>query len=71
MQISKYDTGNWGDLPVFDINRLSPEERALLDVIDNGAGILSPAELQAKRVPEVQAEKVPVIDWLWYRCILE
>jgi len=71
MQISKYDTKNWGDLPIFDINRLNQAERSLLDGIDNGVGILSPAELQAKRISEVQAEKVPVIDRLWYRYILE
>jgi len=71
MQISKYDIKNWGDLPVFDINRLNGDERKLLDDIDNGTGILSPAELQAKRVSEVQAEKVPVIDRLWYRYIAE
>jgi len=71
MQISKYDTRNWGDLPVFDTNRLNDAEKKLLDSVDNGIGILSPAELQEKRIPEVQAEKVPVIDKLWYRAILE
>jgi len=71
MQISKYDTKNWGDLPVFDVKRLNDAERKLLDDIDNGIGILSPAELQAKRISEVQAEKVPVIDRLWYRYIVE
>jgi len=71
MQISKYDTKNWGDLPVFDTNRLSEAEKNSLNGIDNGIGILSPAELQEKRIPEVQAEKVPVVDRLWYRHILE
>jgi putative spermidine/putrescine transport system substrate-binding protein len=71
MQISKYDTKNWGDLPVFDTNRLNDIEKNLLNSIDNGIGILSPAELQEKRIPEVQAEKVPVVDRLWYRHILE
>ena len=71
MQISKYDTKNWGDLPVFDINRLNDDEKNLLNSIDNGIGILSPATLQEKRIPEVQAEKVPVVDRLWYRHILE
>ena len=70
MQISKYDVKNWGDLPVFDINRLSGAERSLLDNIDNGIGILSPAELQEKRIPEVQAEKVPIIDRLWYNTVV-
>ena len=70
MQIEKYDVSNWGDLPVFDVNRLSPAQRNLLDNIDNGIGILSPAELQARRVPEVQAAKIPIIDRLWQTHVL-
>ena len=65
MQIGKYDVRNWGDLPVLDVNRLSQAQRNLLDSIDNGIGILTPAELQARRVPEVQAAKIPIIDRLW------
>ncbi|MDR2922084.1 MAG: ABC transporter substrate-binding protein [Treponema sp.] len=71
MQISKYDVRNWGDLPVFDSSRLSDAEKRALDGIDNGIGILSPSELQKKRVPEIQAEKVAIIEKLWYDFVLK
>jgi len=71
MQISKYDVRNWGDLPVFDASRLSDAEKKALDGIDNGIGILSPSELQKKRVPEIQAEKVAIIEKLWYDYVLK
>ena len=70
MQITKYDANNWGDLPVFDVNRLSAEQMAQLDAVDNGAGILTPDELFAHRLPEVQADKIPIIEKLWERHVL-
>jgi putative spermidine/putrescine transport system substrate-binding protein len=71
MQISKFDSNNWGDMPVFDVSRLSAEQRAMLDSIDNGLGIISPEELLARRIPEVQAPKVPIVDRLWLRHVAE
>jgi len=71
MQITKYDASNWGDLPVFDVDRLSAQQRALLGAVDNGVGILSPDELFAHRLPEVQAHKIPIIERLWERYVLQ
>ena len=70
MQMSKYDVSNWGDLPVFDVNRLSPAQMAALGAIDNGLGILSPGELAARRMPEVSAAKIPIIEQLWIEHVL-
>ena len=70
MQITKYDANNWGDLPVFDVNRLSAQQKAQLDAVDNGKGILTPDELFAHRLPEVQAYKIPIIERLWERYVL-
>ena len=70
MQITKYDAANWGDLPVFDVDRLNPEQRAMLDAIDNGVGILTPEELFDHRLPEVQAYKIPIIERLWIEHVL-
>jgi putative spermidine/putrescine transport system substrate-binding protein len=70
IQITKYDANNWGDFPVFDVSRLSAQQRALLESIDNGVGILSAAELQESRLPEVQAAKIPIIDRLWIEHVL-
>jgi len=70
IQITKYDANNWGDFPVFDVTRLSAEQRALLESVDNGVGILTAEELQARRLPEVQAAKIPIIDQLWIDYVL-
>ena len=70
MQITKYDASNWGDLPIFDVDRLTDTQKAQLDAIDNGVGILTPEELFAHRLPEVQAEKIPIIERLWERHVL-
>ncbi len=71
MQASKYDIKNWGDLPVLDMKRLKGEEKAVFNKLDNGKGILTPEELLLKRQPEVQAEKVSVIEKLWYEKVLK
>jgi putative spermidine/putrescine transport system substrate-binding protein len=71
MQITKYDMKNWGDLPVFDVNKLSSEEKTNLSKIDNGKGILTPEELLSKRKPEIQAEKVSIIEKLWEEKVLK
>ncbi|MEG0775670.1 ABC transporter substrate-binding protein [Clostridium sp.] len=71
MQTTKYDVKNWGDLPVFDVNKLSSEEKAALNNIDNGKGILTPEELFSKRKPEIQAEKVAIIEKLWEEKVLK
>jgi len=70
MQITKYDARNWGDLPVFDVERLNAQQRAMLDGVDNGIGILPPDVLLSHRIPEVQAYKVPMIERLWERHVL-
>lgn len=65
MQISKYDIKNWGDLPVFNINKLSKEEKSELAKINNAKNVLSPDELLNKRIPELQADKVAIIEKIW------
>lgn len=70
MQITKYDARNWGDLPVFDVDRLTAEQRNMLEGIDNGVGILSADVLLAHRLPEVSAAKVPIIDRLWIQHVM-
>ncbi|MCL1994331.1 MAG: ABC transporter substrate-binding protein [Spirochaetes bacterium] len=70
MQITKYDARNWGDLPVFDVERLTAQQRAMLESIDNGGGILPADVLLAHRVPEVAAAKIPIIDRLWIEHVL-
>ncbi|MDR0501900.1 MAG: ABC transporter substrate-binding protein [Treponema sp.] len=71
IQISKFDPRNWGDMPVFDINRISDEQRALLDSIYTGLGTIPPAELLARQIPEVRAPKIPIIDRLWLQHVAQ
>ena len=52
-------------LPVVDNNKLSDEEKAIFDNIDIGEGTLSQAELLSKRLPEMPAHLVPVIEEIW------
>ena len=70
MQITKYDARNWGDLPVFDVERLTDQQRAMLESVDNGGGILPAEVLLEHRLPEVSAAKVPIIDRLWIAHVL-
>ena len=70
MQTTKFDVRNWGDLPVFDVGRLSAKQQATLAGVDSGIGVLSPGELSARRMPEVGAAKIPIIEQLWIEHVL-
>jgi len=70
MQISKYDIKNWGDLPVFEMSKLSKEQKTLLDSISGMQGVLTPEETLKKRIPEIQADKVAIIEKLWEEWVL-
>lgn len=65
MQASKTDPEKWGTLPVLDFSRLSEEDKALFDEIEMGEGALDADELLEKRVPELPAYLIPMIEELW------
>lgn len=65
MQSSKYDPKNWGDLPVVDFDKLNTEEKNLFNSVNAGKGVIPSDELLEKRVPEVPAKLVPVIEAIW------
>lgn len=52
-------------LPVVDYNKLSAEEKVLFDTVDIGKGAIAQDELLSKRVPEMQAKLVPIIEEIW------
>jgi putative spermidine/putrescine transport system substrate-binding protein len=52
-------------LPVVDYGKLSADEKALFDKVNVGTGALSQDELLAKRVPEMPAKLVPIIEEIW------
>lgn len=63
MQATQFS--NLKTLPIVDYNKLSDEEKALFDNVDIGKGALSQDELLEKRVPEMPANLVPVIEEIW------
>ncbi len=65
MQASKYDPANWGDLPVNAMDKLSDPEHSLFTMVKSGNGVPSPDELLSKRVGELSADVVPVIEKIW------
>jgi putative spermidine/putrescine transport system substrate-binding protein len=63
MQATQFS--NLKTLPIVDYNKLSDEEKALFDSVDVGKGALSQDELLEKRVPEMPANLVPIIEEIW------
>jgi len=70
MQAAKLDVNNWGDLPVVDLARLAANERAIIENTNIGQGVLPMDELLRKRLPEVHARKVAIIEELWREQVL-
>ncbi len=52
-------------IPVLDNAKLSEEQKAEFDKVDLGQGTIPQDELLAKRLPEMPAELVPVIEEIW------
>ncbi len=52
-------------LPVVSYDKLSDEEKARFDNVDIGKGVLSQDELLSKRLPEMPANIVPIIEEIW------
>ena len=63
LQLTQYSEVR--DLPVFDEDKLSDDEKTAFDAVDLGQGVLSQAELLAHRLPEMPADLVPVIEEIW------
>lgn len=52
-------------LPVLDYNRLSEDEKTVFDNIEIGTGTIVQDELLSKRIPEMPAKLVPIIEEIW------
>lgn len=52
-------------LPVVDYDKLSDEQKAAFDAVELGAGNIPQDELLSKRLPEMPAELVPIIEEIW------
>ncbi|WP_297809818.1 ABC transporter substrate-binding protein [uncultured Finegoldia sp.] len=71
MQLEKAQPKVLGDMPVFDINKLSADEKQKLDKMDLGIATLPLKELQEKRIPEMPAKLVPQFEKIWEKEILQ
>ncbi len=71
VQASKYDSKNWGDIPVLDNSKLNDEEKAVLRNIPLGQGVLSQEALLNHRLPEMPANLIPIIEEIWQENIPE
>ncbi len=63
IQASRYDTMKV--IPVLDNTKLSEEQKAEFDKVDLGKGTIPQDELLSKRLPEMPAELVPLIEEIW------
>ncbi len=52
-------------LPVVSYEKLNSEEKARFDSVDLGQGVLAQDELLSKRLPEMPANLVPIIEEIW------
>ncbi|MCI9421793.1 MAG: ABC transporter substrate-binding protein [Dorea sp.] len=63
IQADRYDTMKV--LPVVDYDKLSDEQKEAFDKVDLGKGNIPQDELLSKRLPEMPAELVPIIEEIW------
>ena len=52
-------------IPVLDNSKLSEEQKAAFDAVNLGEGVIPQDELLSKRLPEMPAELVPIIEEIW------
>ena len=52
-------------IPVLDNTKLSEEQKETFASVDLGKGIIPQDELLSKRLPEMPAELVPIIEEIW------
>lgn len=70
-QASKLDPKNWGDFSVLDIQKLSEEDKKLMQSIDLGHATLGLDELNNAKVQELPATFVPIIEAEWKKNIIQ
>ena len=70
MQASKMNPKVWGALPVLDNKKLTIEELKAFDDVPIGKGSLSQNELLSKRIPELPAYLVTIIEDIWAEDVL-
>lgn len=69
-QLKKAEAKYGYSIPPFDPDKLSEETNQKLTDLYKNQGVLSLEEMQEKQIPEVQAEKIPIIESLWKEHVL-
>ncbi|MCF8107164.1 MAG: ABC transporter substrate-binding protein [Desulfohalobiaceae bacterium] len=69
-QLSKYRPDKWGDFPVLDPARLSPEDWERFREVDLGPATLPPERLARAAVPEIPAEYLEALEQGWEEHVL-
>lgn len=57
-------------IPIVDYRKLDTEQKAAFDTVDIGQGVISQDELLSKRLPEMPAALVPIIEEIWAEEVL-
>ncbi|MCT4626236.1 ABC transporter substrate-binding protein [Halodesulfovibrio sp.] len=70
-QLSKFSPKVWGDFPVLDMQKLSPEQAAQFADVELGVATLKPAELGAVAVPEIPSEWLEALEKGWEKHVLK
>lgn len=70
-QLSKFSPKVWGDFPVLDMQKLSPQQAAQFADMELGVAILKPAELGAVAVPEIPSEWLEALEKGWEKHVLK
>lgn len=71
LQALKYDPKVWGDLSVLDNRKLNESERELFENVEVGVATINQKKLLEKRLPEMPAKLIPIIERIWEDEILE
>lgn len=64
-QIEKMKSDVWGDMPAFDVTKLTVEQNETFKKVEETTGTLSLKELTSKRLPEMKSEYIDLIKILW------
>ena len=64
-QTEKGNPEVWGDMPSFDVNKISPEQQSKLAAFETVPGAITLAELNQHRLPEMRAQYIDWMKELW------
>lgn len=70
-QIEKMNPEIWGDMPAFDVSKISNELKGKLEIYEGNPGMLSIKELNDNRNPEMKSKYIDWVKEIWLEKIGE